>query len=331
MKLEELAVTVLMLLAVGYLYNVYKKRMEFEDQKQDMNLIKKYLIDEYDEVNIRYLGSIKKPIIWIHIEYNYNSRNWCSFGSRSNYELNMPFIYLTIQSIVNKCGDDFHICILDDYSFSKILPDFNIELDKVGDPIRKHLRNLALMKVLYTYGGIIVENSFICMKSLKPLNDVINNTENPIVGEFINESNSNNLEVFSPSIKLIGSKRECPTILNLINYLDKTNKKDYTLCQSFEGDISKWLKINIQNKKINYILGEIIGTRIDNKPIIIDNLLVKTDLLDKINDETLMIYINRDELVKRTRYNWFIRLSPEQIFNSRTTLAELFLISVHNK
>tara|TARA_B100000902_G_scaffold396193_1_gene456573 strand:+ start:3729 stop:4721 length:993 start_codon:yes stop_codon:yes gene_type:complete len=330
MKLQEITVTILMLLAVGYVYKNYRTRMDFEEQKNDINLIKKYLIDENDEVNIRHLGSIKKPIIWLHIEYNYNSRNWCSFGSRSSYELNMPYIYLTIQSIVSKCGDDFHICILDDYSFSKILPDFKVDLDKVGEPIRTHLRNLALMKVLYTYGGIMLENSFICMKSLKSLQDIINNTEKPIVGEFINESNSNTLEVFSPSTKLIGCKQECPIILSLIEFLEKTNKKDYTMAQLFEGNVNDWLKNNIKNKNFTYILGEIIGTRIDNAPVVIDDLLLKTDLLDKLNSKTLMIYIDRNELLKRTRYNWFLNLSIEQIFNSRTTLAELFLNSLNN-
>ena len=330
MKLQEIAITVLMLLALGYVYSKIRKRMNFEEQKHDMNLIKKYLIDENDEVNIRHLGSIKKPIIWIHIEYNYNSRNWSSFGSRSSYELNMPYIYLTIQSIVNKCGEDFHICILDDYSFSKILPDYSINLDKVGEPIRTQLRNVALMKVLHTYGGILLENSFICMKPLISLQNIIEDTNKPIVGEFINSANSNDLEVFSPNTKLIGCKKECPIIGSFIEYLEKTNKKDYTMAQAFEGNTNTWLKNNIDKGNIVYILGETIGTRIDNKPIIIDDLLLKTDLVDKLDNNTLMIYVDRDELLKRTRYNWFLRLSPEQIFNSRTTLAELLLVSINN-
>lgn len=329
MKLQEIAITVLMLLALGYVYNTYRKRMDFEDQKQDMNLIKKYLIDEYDEVNINNLGSVKKPILWLHIEYSYNSRNWCSFGSRSSYELNMPYIYLTIQSIVSKCGDDFHICILDDYSFEKILPEFSIDLDRVSDPIKTHLRNVALMKVLHMYGGILLENSFICMSSLKPLQEQIDITEKPIVGEFINKANSNSLEVFAPSIKLIGCKRECPVIMSFINYLEKTNKSDYTLAQNFEGKIEGWLLNNIKNNNFSYVLGEIIGTRLNNSPIIVDDLLIQTDLRDKLEPNTLMVYIDRHELLMRTKYNWFLRLSPEQILNSRTTLAELFLISVN--
>lgn len=330
MKLQEIAITVLMLLALGYVYNTYRKRMDFEDQKQDMNLIKKYLIDEYDEVNINNLGSVKKPILWLHISYSYNSRNWCSFGSRSSYELNMPYIYLTIQSIVNKCGDDFHICILDDYSFEKILPGFNIDLDKVSDPIKTHLRNVALMKVLHMYGGILLENSFICMSSLKPLQEQIDITEKPIVGEFINKANSNTLEVFAPSIKLIGCKKECPVIMSFINYLEKTNRSDYTLAQNFEGKVESWLTNAIESNNITYILGEIIGTRLNNKPVIIDDLLIKSDYIDNLEGNTLMVYIDRDELLLRTKYNWFLRLSPEQIFNSRTNLADFLLMSINN-
>ena len=330
MKLKEIAITVLMLLALGYVYNIYRKRMNFEDQKQDMNLIKKFLIDEHNEVNIKNLGNIKKPILWIHINYTYNSRNWCSFGSRSSHELNMPYIYLTLQSIVNKCGEDFHICILDDYSFEKILPDYNVDLDKVGEPVKTHLRNVALMRVLHHYGGILLENSFICMKSLKPLQEKIKTTGRPIVGEFINRANSNTLEVFAPSIKLIGCIRECPVIFSFIQYLEKINTSDYTLAQSFEGNIEKWLMDNINTNNINYILGEVIGTRIKNTPVLIDDLLIKTDLTDKLQPDTLMIYVDRDELLSRTRYNWFLRLSPEQILNSRTALAELFLLYINN-
>ena len=330
MKIQEIAITVLMLLALGYVYNIYRKQMNYEDQKQDMNLIKKFLIDEDNEVNIKNLGSIKKPIIWIHIDYNYNSRNWCSFGSRSSHELNMPYIYLTLQSIVNKCGEDFHICILDDYSFEKILPDYNVDLDKVGEPVKTHLRNVALMRVLHQYGGILLENSFICMQSLKSLQQKIESSGRPIVGEFINRANSNTLEVFAPSIKLIGCTRECPVIYSFIQYLEKINNRDCTLAQSFEGNIENWLIDNINNRNINYILGEIIGTRINNTHIIIDDLLIKTDLADKLQSDTLMVYVDRDELLSRTRYNWFLRLSPEQIFNSRTTLAELLLFNINN-
>ena len=53
MEIQEIAITVLMLLALGYIYNQYRSRMDYEDQKHDMSLIKKFLIDEDNEVNIK--------------------------------------------------------------------------------------------------------------------------------------------------------------------------------------------------------------------------------------------------------------------------------------
>jgi hypothetical protein len=168
------------------------------------------------------------------------------------------------------------------------------------------------------------------MNSLRPLQEKIENSGRPIVGEFVNRANSNSLEVFSPSIKLIGCARECPVMGTFIEYLEATNKNDFTMAQNFEGSTENWLTNKINRGEIEYILGEIIGTRLNNRPVLIDDLLIQTDLRDKLEGLTLMVYIDRDELMARTRYNWFLRLSPEQVLNSRTTLAELFLISLNN-
>ena len=73
-----------------------------------------YLLDGED------LGKSAKPILWIHVPHEYNSRNWLSFGSRSSFELNQPYLYLTVRSIIKKCEDSFTICIFDDNSFQKI-------------------------------------------------------------------------------------------------------------------------------------------------------------------------------------------------------------------
>ena len=39
------------------------------------------------------------------------------------------------------------------------------------------------------------------------------------------------------------------------------------------------------------------------------------------------IYVDEDELEKRTKYKWFNRLSKKQIFESNTILGEQMLIS----
>ena len=45
-------------------------------------------------------------------------------------------------------------------------------------------------------------------------------------------------------------------------------------------------------------------------------------------DKTLSgIYIDDDELVKRTSLNWFVRMSPRQVLESDTLIGKYLLIS----
>ena len=47
---------------------------------------------------------------------------WESFNDRMNENLNFPFMYLTIKSIIDCNVWDFHVCIIDDDSFTKLIP-----------------------------------------------------------------------------------------------------------------------------------------------------------------------------------------------------------------
>ena len=78
-----------------------------------------------------------------------------------------PYKELCVESIVKHCGDSFQICLIDDSSFGKILNDWTICMDGLAEPIKDRVRTLALSKILYTYGGMLVPNSTIAMKDLK--------------------------------------------------------------------------------------------------------------------------------------------------------------------
>ena len=70
--------------------------------------------------------------------------------------------FLTIKSLIDKCGKDFNILLIDDESFMKLIPGWNIDLNKIGDPIKGKIRRLALARILKYYGGMIVPSSFVC-------------------------------------------------------------------------------------------------------------------------------------------------------------------------
>ena len=154
-------ISAICLIGIMTLHKWYQDKQNKNDLHSDYLLIQEFLLHDNT-----ILTKNTKPILWIHIPYEYNSRNWNSFGSRSSVELNQPYLYLTTRSIINKCNDSFKICLIDDNSFIKLIPNWNIDICKLSDPILSNIRQLGLMKLIYIYGGMICPISFICLKDL---------------------------------------------------------------------------------------------------------------------------------------------------------------------
>ena len=151
------------LIVLGFLYKRFEDK-RIKEENTDINLaIQNYLLDDVT------LGKSKKPILWIHVPYEYNSRKWLSFGSRSSFDLNQPYLYLTVRSIISKCSNSFTICIIDDTAFKRLIPNWSIDMTRISNPILNNMRTIGLMKLLYIYGGLICPISFLCMKDLSGL------------------------------------------------------------------------------------------------------------------------------------------------------------------
>ena len=159
------------LISLGILYQKYLEKQSIITSFDDYGEIKKYLLKD------KTLDKSKKPILWIHIPHEYNSRNWMSFGSRSSNELNQPYLYLTVKSIIKNCDNSFKIVLIDDDSFEKLIPKWNVNMSLLADPVKCYIRQLAMAKLIYTYGGLNVPISFLCFSDLitlynKGINDV---------------------------------------------------------------------------------------------------------------------------------------------------------------
>jgi hypothetical protein len=298
------------LLIITLLYSVYKNKIELSDNEKHYNLVRKYLLNDTP------LGQ-KKPVIWLHLEYKINSRNWDSFYSRNTNQLNQPYLYLTIKSIIEKCGDEFNICLIDDNSFINLLSNWNINLEFVAEPIKSKLRTLAFTKLLYNYGGFLIPPSFLCLKNL--LKTFEKKTENNklFVSDLINRNSTamdNNLYMNN---KFMGCKPFCEKINEYSNYLQILISKDYTDESVFTGEINRWLEDNMESNEINMLTAEELGlVNRNNKVISIEDMLsnINTDL----HLDSLGIYIPSNELLMRSKYQWFCRLSPKQVLESQT-------------
>ena len=139
MNYNNLVISILVLLAAGYIYNQFKINQDKDDNLEEINIIKKYLLNENSDINNNKINN--KPILWIHIDYNINSRKWESFGSRNNTNLNQDYLYLTIRSIIKHCSNYFNIILINDDSFKFLLENWNIDLNSISNPQKTYFIN----------------------------------------------------------------------------------------------------------------------------------------------------------------------------------------------
>ena len=276
------------------------------------------------------LGKSKKPILWIHVPYEYNSRNWLSFGSRSSFDLNQPYLYLTARSIIKRCDESFTICIIDDTSFKKLIPDWNINMTTISDPILSNMRMLGMMKLLYIYGGMFCPLSFVCLKNLNSLYVKGTRGDRMFVCETVDRNVSSTDIDFYPNLSFCGAPKECETVRELCNFIQRTSSHDYTADVKFLGEFDKWCKQKVVNGRMNMIEGVEIGTKtIDERQVIVDDL-ISNNYLD-LYQGTYGILIPADEILNRTKFEWFARLSPKQVLQSDTIIGNYILLSQTNE
>ena len=326
LNFKNLLISILILLAVGYIYNKFKLNVDSDTKIEELHVIKKYLLNDNVDDAIIKLSANKKPILWLHIDYAKNSRKWESFGTRNSFELNQDYLYLTIMNIINKCNDYFHIIIIDDDSFCKLLENNCLDLNKVGDPIKTNLRTLSIMRLLHTYGGIYIENSFILFRPLNTIYDKVLESKKMVTGEFKNTSSNSHIMPVMPSTKFIGCIKECKKMKEFINHLEILYSNNNSSDISIQDIVNKWLLQKNKDGSLDLIDGRFLGTKtINNKLIDLDDLMGSTYL--DLNIKCFGLYIPSDELLKRTKYNWFCKLNTREVLEASTNISKYLIIT----
>ena len=309
------------LVVVGIFYRRYEDKISREENEENIETIQRYLLDDVT------LAKSKKPILWIHVPYEYNSRNWLSFGSRSSFDLNQPYLYLTVRSIIQQCDSSFTICIIDDNSFYKLIPGWSINMNKISSPISDNIRMLGLMKLIYLYGGMVCPISFLCIKNLLPLYEKGISNDRMFICETVDRNITSTEYNFYPNLIFSGASKECQTVGNLIEFMQRIASRDYTAESVFLGDFNRWCEGRARKGEINLIDGREIGTKtMDDNRILVDDLLSNNYL--NIYTQTYGIYIPAYELLQRTNYNWFCRMSERQVMESNTIIGNYILITI---
>lgn len=309
-----------LLIGLAFLYKRLEQKRTIEQSNNIYDEIQKYLLDDSS------LAKSNKPILWIHIPYEYNSRKWLSFGSRSSFDLNQPYLMLTVKSILIQCDQSFTICIIDDLSFGNLIPGWKIDMTKVSDPILNNFRQLGLVNLIDIYGGMICPLSFVCIKNLIGLYKKGTSGNKMFLCETYDRNITSTTYPFYPNIWFSGAKKNNPMVKQLKNFMERIISTDYTAQSIFLGDFDRWCEKRIRRKEINLISGLDIGTKtVDDEPILLENLMSQNYL--NIYPQTYGILIPSSELLKRVYYGWFVEMSQKQVLESNTIIGNYLLLT----
>ena len=311
----------LILMTVGILYKRYEDKLSSDMSARNDAAIREYLITDSDDLT----GIVQtKPILWIPIHYEYNSRKWDSFGSRSSYDLNQPYMYLTVKSIIHHCKESFHICLVDDKSFVRLMPDWKYADARLSNPVADHVRRLGVTKLLHIYGGMTVPPSFLCLRDLIEMyTNGTSNSKSMFIAENRNRSVTFSTREYIADPNIMGAPAGNSEMGALAMYMEKLTESNKTSSADFTGEVSEWCAANQRIIKVD---ASLIGVRDKNgRSIMIEDLL-SNNYLD-LTTHAYGVYIPSEDVLSRSKYAWFARLSGRQVLESNTIVGKYLLIA----
>jgi hypothetical protein len=312
---------VLLVVTASYVGNRFNAAFEHKDK--DDEIIRQYLLNDSP------LYGYNRPKLWIHSKYEINARKWKDFQSRNTTDLNQPYIHLVVKTIIDHCGEDFNICLIDDDSFKTLLPQWDLEISTLAEPFRSHIREIGMMQLLHVYGGIVVPNSFVCAKSLLGLYEQGINGNRPFVCENINRTMSLAKQPkrrnYYPDINMMGAPKGDPIIKEFLAYLKMRNQSiHFSQEADFLGETANWATEAVNAGKMNLIRAELVGVKSQNQRAI--------QLEDLMEEETLYLspnayglWVPREEILRRPKFEWYAALSSADVLKANVFLTKYII------
>jgi hypothetical protein len=310
-----------MLATLSYVSKQLKIKEDTINTEFNNDTINNYLLEQNS------LLKSTKPILWIHIPRELNARKHNNFGSPNSTDLNKPYIYLTIRSIIQNCENSFTICLIDDNSFQKLLPGWDINLEKIQSPILDNVRNMGLLKLLYLYGGMLCPKSFLCQKDLIDFYNLSLKQNQIISFEKQNTGLSFDNTNYIPNIQFISTFPQNDSIKILSTFMEELISTDNTHETQFLERIGMQYEKLVQSSKISKQNGKLIGIKTsNNKDVHLENLM-SSDFVDFDNEKYGILIPD----INKRKYEWFIYLNAHEIMSSDTTIGKQFLITLGNQ
>ena len=172
--------------------------------------------------------------------------------------------------------------------------------------------------------------SFLCLHDLSSLYEEGIKGGRVFVCESEDKNTTSTFYKFYPNLQMMGAERKNETILDLIHHMELVISRDYTAESIFMGNFSTWCENKIQSGDIHLVDGRLVGTKGTNDlPITVNELL--GDHFIQMYPQAYGIWIPAMDILKRRQYEWFSRLSANQVLEANTIVSHYFNLALYKE
>jgi hypothetical protein len=313
METKTIILTIAVIVLVSFFFSIGLYRKEIiENIFRDKNLLKK---------------GMDLPVIWLYYDTSdVNSRWWADFGQRSTRVINVPYLNLCYESIVEANKGIYRVEVISGLSDAAArlggwhqLPKFmRNPLASVGPAEMNWLR----AEFLSRFGGLWVSPSIIC---LKPFH-VLEPGTLTFYGTDMDESYSGRNGTTVPGFAVMGC------LVPGDERLKKWAEASYARLEEggggkqIRGD-AKWDYVAFASGKTAVYSREEISRKSDGRRIQLEDLLAAGQdgaLPFDIPREGIYVLVPWEEMKDRRNFGWFLRMNEDQILDSDLAISEIF-------
>jgi hypothetical protein len=313
METRTIILSIVILVAVAFLFSVGVYRKEIiENIFRDKNLLKK---------------GMDLPVIWLYYDTSdVNSRWWADFGQRSSRAINVPYLNLCYESIVEANKGIYRVEIISGLSDAAArlggwnqLPQFmQNPLVTVGPAELNWLR----AEFLSRFGGLWVSPSIICLKPFHVLEpDVLT-----FYGTDMDETYSGKAGTTVPGFSVMGVLKAGDERIGKWADAAFARLEEGGGGKQIRGD-AKWDYTAFANGKTVVYSREEISRKADGRRIQLEDLLAAGQdgaLPFAIPREGIYVLVPWEEMKDRRNFGWFLRMSEDQVLDSDLAISEIF-------
>lgn len=267
-------------------------------------------------------GVIEKPILWWFVDTDVNARNWADFGARNSSLPNRGYLELALKKLYDTQGDAFVIKPL--YGRKETIAAIEGANQRAILLPPDLWRSYVIANLCSQKGGLVVDaNSTLFVSKFPRIGH-----DAAMFGTYPDETIVSPMTAVAPApAPYVGwaSSKQHPAWVyaaEKYNALVDAGQQAWGAASARRMFLHVWEE---QKQRGAAIVRGIDGSRRNNgTKLQLDDVFGKTPL--ELPKETVYITYDGDDLARRFEFNWFLRMSPKQIVESRCAWAKLAVI-----